>query len=169
MSEEIDLNGRSTSHQLTDEEVIVLAGLLQSCSEVRSLDLGNNSFSNAGCIAIAEVLRVNHTLEALNLAGNNISEAGGEALFCALKINPQLQFLNLDGTAVPGNVVEDILSLLHVNQTTYRQKVDLRSTKLDDVSDEMQFRSTDYYVAQNAILEREAIDSCRRDDPLLLE
>ena len=169
LSEEIDLNGRSTSHQLPDEEVIVLAGLLQSCSEVRSLDLGNNSFSNAGCIAIAEVLRVNHTLEALNLAGNNISEAGGEALFCALKINPQLQFLNLDGTAVPGNVVEDILSLLHVNQTTYRQKVDLRSTKLDDVSDEMQFRSTDYYVAQNAILEREAIDSCRRDDPLLLE
>ncbi|KPA81472.1 putative paraflagellar rod component [Leptomonas pyrrhocoris] len=169
LDEEIDLNGRSTEHQLTDEEIIVLAGVLRQRSEVKSLDLGNNLFSDAGCIAIAEVLRVNHTLEALNLAGNNIGADGGEALYLALKINPQLQCLNLDRTTIPREIVEDIDSLLHVNQTVYRTKVDMQSAKLEEISDETQFRSTDYHAAQTAVVGREALDSCRRADALLLE
>jgi Ran GTPase-activating protein (RanGAP) involved in mRNA processing and transport len=169
LSEDIDLNGRSTSQPLTDEELVVLAGILQHRSEVKSLDLGNNKFSDTGCIAIAEVLRVNHSLEALNLANNAIGADGGEALFLSLKINPQLQCLNLDGTAVPREIIEDIVSLLHVNQTTFKQKVDMRSTKLDEVSNETQFRSTDYHAAQAALLEEEAIESCKRADALLLE
>ncbi|KPI88433.1 putative paraflagellar rod component [Leptomonas seymouri] len=166
---EIDLNGQSTAHQLTDEEVVVLTGVMRNRTEIKSLDLGNNKISDVGCIALAEVLRVNHSLEALNLAGNDIGANGGEALYFALKINPQLVCLNLDRTAVPREVVEDIDSLLHVNQTVYKERTDMEGMKVHEVSDDIQFRSTDYHAAQTAILGREAIHNCKQADALLLE
>ncbi|KAG5490580.1 hypothetical protein JKF63_00700 [Porcisia hertigi] len=148
LPENIDLSGTENSYKLTDEEVVALAGLLRYSSVVRSLDLGNNNFSDEGCIAIAAVLRVNHTLEELNFAGNAIGANGGEALFFALKINPQLQLLNLENTAIPGEILEDIVSLLHVNQMPHRAPIDMRGVKLEEVDDAIQFHSTDYYVSQ---------------------
>ncbi|CBZ26281.1 conserved hypothetical protein [Leishmania mexicana MHOM/GT/2001/U1103] len=166
---DIDLNGTTNSYMLTDEEVLVLAGLLQNSSSVKSLDLGSNSFGDEGCVAIAEVLRFNHTIEALNLAGNPIGSKSGEALHFALKINPQLQHLDLEKTAIPRDVLESISSLLHVNQTPYRAVIDMRGVKLHEVNDETQFRSTDYYVSQTVTLEDDAIEGCRRLEVKLIE
>ncbi|KAG5488846.1 hypothetical protein JIQ42_00463 [Leishmania sp. Namibia] len=165
----IDLNGSTNAYQLTDAEVIVLAGLLQDSSAVKSLNLGSNNFSDEGCIAIAEVLRANHTLEALSLAGNAIGANGGEALYFALKINPQLKYLGLENTAIPRDILEDITSLLHVNQTPYRAAVDMRGVKVDEVNDTTQFHSTDYYMSQMATLEDEAIEGCKRSEVQLIE
>nr|VDZ49639.1 paraflagellar_rod_component_putative/GeneDB:LmjF.36.4230 [Leishmania donovani] len=165
---DIDLNGTTNSYRLTDEEVVVLAGLLQNSSTVKSLDLGSNSFGDEGCIAIAEVLRFNHTIEALNLAGNAIGSKGGEALYFALKINPQLQHLDLEKTAIPRDVLESISSLLHVNQTPYRAVIDMRGVKLYELNDETQFRSTDYYVAQTVTLDA-AIEGCKQSEVKAVE
>ncbi|AIO02568.1 paraflagellar rod component, putative [Leishmania panamensis] len=160
LPKDIVLNGVTNSYKLTDEDVVILAGILQDCSAVKSLDLSSNNFSDAGCIAIAEVLRVNHALEALNLTGNAIGANGGAALYFALKVNPQLQHIWLENTAIPREILEDIASLLHVNQTPYRAVIDMRDVKLDEVSDETQFRSTDYYVAQTISLKNESIEGC---------
>ncbi|KAG5464274.1 hypothetical protein LSCM1_00455 [Leishmania martiniquensis] len=169
LPKDINLNGATTTYQLTDAEVVVLAGLLQESSSVKAVDLGSNSFSDEGCIAIAEVLRVNHTLLALNLSGNAIGANGGEALYFALKVNPQLQFLGLENTAIPRDILEDIASLLHVNQTPYRAVIDMRGVKIDELNDATMFGSTDYYRAQVLALEDEAIESCKRSEVQLIE
>ncbi|GET93518.1 hypothetical protein, conserved [Leishmania tarentolae] len=169
LPKDIDLNGDTNSYEMTDVEVVTLAGFLRNSNNVKSLDLSNNRFCDEGCIAIAEVLRVNHSLELLNLGGNAIGSEGGKALYFALKVNPQLQHLCLENTAIPRDILEDIWSLLHVNQTPYRVLTDMRGVKVHEVDDDTQFRSTDYYVAQAVTLEGEALEGYTRSEVKLIE
>uniref|UniRef100_A0A0A9WQ62 T-complex-associated testis-expressed protein 1 n=1 Tax=Lygus hesperus TaxID=30085 RepID=A0A0A9WQ62_LYGHE len=144
----LDFNGKTNGYCLNDDEVTHLAHILFETTDVRVLDLSNNVFTDRGCIAIAEVLRVNHSLEALYLDENQISAPSGEALYYALKINPQLQVLNLDHTHIPNTIQEDILSLLHINQTQLKPRVDMRAVTVTNVGDAIQFKSTDYFTSQ---------------------
>lgn len=170
LDEALDFNSKNTGYCLNDEEAQILAHILRDVTEVRALDLGNNKIGDAGCVALAEVLRANHTLQALYIDHNHdIAVASGDALFYALKINPQLHTLELTGTQVPQQIREDIDSLLHINQTSVTDRIDMRATKLTDLNDQLQFKSTDYYVSQEENLECEALDRCKQTEQLLLE
>ncbi|ORC90356.1 uncharacterized protein TM35_000081540 [Trypanosoma theileri] len=162
-SEMIDLNAQNEAYKLNDEDVQTLCEVLEQSSTIRAVDLGMNNITDIGCEMIADVLRVNHTIEALYLDYNPIGEVGGEALFNALKVNPQLHTLFLEGSNVPEEIWEDILSLLHVNETPLRERINMRGLHLEDVDDETQFKSTDYAVAQEEKLDKDAL--CLYEEP----
>ncbi|CCW63906.1 unnamed protein product [Phytomonas sp. EM1] len=157
LDEMINLNGKSNEYNLTDTEVLTLAEALSNVTSVRALDLGNNNITDVGCAALAEVLRNNHSIEALYLDQNPLGAPAGEALFYALKINPQLHTLVLEGTQIPEEILEDIDSLLHVNQTPLKDRINMRNVPLEELDNSVQFRSTDYYTSQAYNVERDAL------------
>ncbi|KEG10096.1 hypothetical protein DQ04_04181010 [Trypanosoma grayi] len=146
--EMIDLNAHDEFYKLTDNDVSLLCEVLAEATSIRAVDLGMNCITDVGCEMIADVLRQNHKIEALYLDYNPIGEAGGEALYNALKVNHRLHTLFLEGTNVPGEIWEDILSLLHVNETPLKERINMRDLNLEDVDDDTQFKSTDYATAQ---------------------
>ncbi|KAH9578142.1 Leucine-rich repeat [Trypanosoma melophagium] len=156
-TEMIDLNAKNEAYKLNDDDIRLLCEVLEQSSTIRAVDLGMNNITDIGCEIIADVLRVNHTIEALYLDYNPIGEVGGEALFNALKVNPQLHTLFLEGSNVPEEIWEDILSLLHVNETPLRERINMRGLHLEEVDDETQFKSTDYAVAQEEKLDKDAL------------
>lgn len=169
VEEALDFNGKSTGYKLNDDEVMLIAQLLQDSTEVRALDLGSNDIGERGAQAIATVLRANHSMEALYLDHNpGIALEGGEALYYALRINPQLHTLNLEGTSIPQPILEDILSLLHVNQAPLKTRINMRDTKVEETDDNIMFRNTDYYVSKDENIEDEALDQCKKTEEILL-
>ncbi|KAG8340428.1 putative Leucine Rich repeat [Trypanosoma vivax] len=155
--EVIDLNAQNTSYKLTDEDVRLLCEVLADSTTIRAVDLGRNMITDNGCEMLADVLRVNTKVEALYLDYNPIAEIGGEALYNTLKVNHQLHTLFLQGTSVPEEIWEEILSLLHVNETPMRERIDMRNSQLQDINDEVQFKNTDYAISQEKKVNEEAL------------
>lgn len=169
LDEALDFNSNTTNYKLGDDEVLLIAQLLQDTTDVRALDLGSNNFGDRGCQAIATVLRANHSMEALYLDHNpQIALEGGEALYYALRINPQIHTLNLEGTNIPQPIVEDIVSLLHVNQAPLKTRINMRESKVEEVNDEVMFRNTDYYLSKDENIEDEALLQCKKTEEILL-
>lgn len=169
IEEALDFNGKTTGYSLNDDEVTLIAHLLQDVTGVRALDLAFNNIGERGCQAIASVLRMNHSLEALYLDHNaGIALEGGEALYYALRINPQLHTLNLEGTSIPTPILEDILSLLHVNQVPLKSRIQMRDAKVEDLDDETINHNTDYYISMDENIEDEALEQCKRTEDVLL-
>eukprot|EP00796_Vickermania_ingenoplastis_P010962 gene10962-7607_t len=169
LDEALDFNGNSTGYKLSDDEVMLIAQLMQDTTDVRALDLGSNDIGDRGCQAIATVLRANHSMEALYLDHNpGIQLEGGEALYYALRINPQLHTLSLEGTTIPEPILEDITSLLHVNQAPLKTRINMRATKVEEVDDNVMFKDTDYYTSKDENIEEEALDRCKKTEEILM-
>lgn len=169
LDEALDFNGEKCGYKLNDDEVMLIAQLLQDSSDVRALDLGGNNFGECGSQAIATVLRANHSMEALYLDHNpGIALEGGEALYYALRINPQLHTLRLEGTSIPQPILEDIDSLLHVNQAPLKSRINMREKKLDEIDDHVMFHDTNYYVSKDEMIEDEALERCKQSEAILL-
>lgn len=162
LDEVIDFNGEHTNYRLEDNEIKLLAQILRGVTEVRVVDLGCNSIGDEGCIALGDMLRVNFSLSELYLNDNFFGQDGGDALFHALRINPNLSTVDLTNTNVPAETLEDILYLLHINQTPLRERVDMRSLKLVDVNDETQFHNTNYHLSQTDNINEQALDYCKQ-------
>lgn len=64
-------------------------GLHFQCT-LTSLDVSNNGFGDAGCVALAKALRKNRTLTALNFDGNGIQLEGLKAIKGCLIGNQKL-------------------------------------------------------------------------------
>lgn len=169
LDEALDFNGEKSGYKLNDDEVMLIGQLLQDSTDVRALDLGGNNIGECGCQAIATVLRANHSMEALYLDHNpEIGLEGGEALYYALRINPQLHTLRLEGTSIPQPILEDIDSLLHVNQAPLKSRINMREKNLVEIDDQVMFRDTNYYVSKDEMIEDEALELCKRNEAILL-
>lgn len=68
---------------------------------LEELYLGNNKIEVAGCIAIAEALKVNTTLWKLDLQGVRMERAGALALSDALSSNTTIIELVLELDKIP--------------------------------------------------------------------
>ncbi|ESL10705.1 hypothetical protein TRSC58_01557 [Trypanosoma rangeli SC58] len=168
--EMINLNGQDEVYKLNDNDVRLLSDVMATSSTLRAVDLGLNQITDLGCEMIADVLRRNQKIEALYLDYNPIGNAGGEALYNALKVNHQLHTLFLEGSDVPEEIWEELLGLLHVNETPLKERINMRGMELANVDDHTQFKSTDYATAQEEKVGQDAF--CLYADankPLLLK
>ena len=76
---------------ISDAGAVALAQVLHHNSTMQELDLSNNSISDAGAVALAQALHHNFTLKGLWLHGNNaIGEEGTCALKEALTVNTSI-------------------------------------------------------------------------------
>jgi len=89
-------NLRLENNDITAKGITVLADTLYGNTTLVELHLSNNSISDMGVHALAQVLSINnHTLEWLEIHSNKITDEGAEYLAEMLKTNKKLTRLGL--------------------------------------------------------------------------
>ena len=91
-----NLNYIRLSCDINDEHMLQMVEALRGCISLEDLDLDRNRIGNAGCDAIATLLRdPNYNLEYLDLSNNQIGNNGAIALANSLANNTKLKILRL--------------------------------------------------------------------------
>ena len=102
---------------ITDAGAVALAQVLHHNSTLEGLYLSNNSISDAGAVPLAQALHHNSTLEGLDLSDNSISDAGAVALAQALHHNSTLERLDLSDNSISDAGAVALPQALHHNST----------------------------------------------------
>ena len=118
------------SKNISDAGAVALAQVLHHNSTLERLYLFNNSISDAGAVALAQVLHHNSTLERLYLFNNSISDAGAVTLAQALHHNSILKELDLSKNSIGDGGAVALAQALHHNSTL--KGVDLSSNNISD-------------------------------------
>lgn len=74
----------------------LIAGTVEVSSNLRKLDLAQNTLKNGGCREIAKILKRNTSLQKLNLSQNEIKEEGLVSIVTALRENKYLLALKAE-------------------------------------------------------------------------
>ena len=100
---------------ITDEQLIPIVEAVQGHSSLERLGLNNNRVSNAGCDALATLLRdPNCNLHTLYLGANAIDNVGANTLVNSLVNNTKLKALYINANPIDASV-HDIFSKLLCN------------------------------------------------------
>ena len=100
---------------ITDEQLIPIVEAVQGHSSLKRLGLNNNRVSNAGCDALATLLRdPNCNLHTLHLGANAIDNVGANTLVKSLVNNTKLKALYINANPIDASV-HDIFSKLLCN------------------------------------------------------
>ena len=114
-----------------DEKVRVFAIASHNLIEMeKTLDLHNNSISDAGATALAQSLHHNSTLKELCVHHNNISDTGATELAQALHHNSTLKKLDLSYNNISDAGATDLAQALHRNSTL--EMLDLSHNNISD-------------------------------------
>ena len=115
---------------ISNAGAVALAQVLHHNSTLRELDLSNNSISDAGAVALAQALHHNSTLRELDLSNNSISDAGAVALAQALHHNSTLWVLDLSNNSISDAGAVALAQALHHNSTLW--VLDLSNNSISD-------------------------------------
>ena len=112
---------------------------------IESLYLSSKNISDAGAVALAQVLHHNSTLKWVNLSKNNIGDAGAVALAQALHHNSTLEMLILSGNdAIGKESTHQLVQALTVNTSNVIlsrrcEKYATQCTQYNTVKDRIRF------------------------------
>ncbi|KFP23990.1 Leucine-rich repeat-containing protein 34, partial [Colius striatus] len=109
--------------RVTDDDLQVLASVLDSTVFVTGLDLRYNVLTDAGARHMAAFLQENSTLQYLNLMFNDIGTSGAELIARALHGNETLACLRMTGNKIGNKGGMFFASMLQINSTL--EKLDL--------------------------------------------
>ena len=113
---------------ISDAGAVALSQVLHHNSTMQELDLSDNSISDAGAVALAQALHHNSTMQKLDLSNNSISDDGAVALAQALH-NSTMQKLDLSNNSISDDGAVALALALH-NSTM--QKLDLSNNSISD-------------------------------------
>ncbi|NXK48045.1 LRC34 protein, partial [Chauna torquata] len=103
--------------RVTDEDLQVLASVLNSAVFVTGLDLRYNILTDVGAKHVATFLQENSTLQYLNLMFNDIGTNGAELIAKALHRNETLAYLRMTGNKIGNKGGMCFASMLQINST----------------------------------------------------
>jgi len=85
---------------LEDESVAVIADIMKSNNQLKSIDLPNNLIGPQGAAYLMDGLIENQSVTRLTLDNNQLKDEGAQRLAAAVQLHPNLVELNLVGNAI---------------------------------------------------------------------
>ena len=106
-----------SENSITDRGATALAEMLKENKTLQQLDVSDNSIGDGGATALAEMLKENKTLQQLGVSSNSIGDGGATALAEMLKENKTLQQLDVSSNSIGDGGATALAEMLKENKT----------------------------------------------------